>query len=246
MIQEEKMKAKWAIGLSILIAALLSGIVVGCQQEAGPQSVSGYGPANLYVDGASRLRTYVQGMEDGGNLISVDDGGGSITVDGVVGTELPAAAELEDATTNPTVPIVGGANLLYSGYVWDRERNNIEEELLSSASRITTVTTIDHTNYNGSRLLMIVDVTAINATPIITPTLQVHDPTADLYFTVWSASTALTAVGTAAYYFADGASGGSFTEIEAFGLPARTWRVRVLHHDTDAITYSIGSVISIY
>lgn len=241
------MKEKWAIGLSVI--AILLGMLLGCQQKASPQPVSGYGPSHLYVDGASRLRVYVQGMEDGDNLISVDDGGGALSTvafdDAVAsdGNSNTAAWALIDETNYRAVLI---KNEIFNGSTWDRERNNIEEELLSSASRTTTTATVDHTNYNGSRLLMIVDVTAIDATPIITPTLQVHDPTADLYFTVWSATTPLTAVTTTAYYFADGASGGSFTEILAFGLPARTWRVRVLHHDTDAITYSIGSMISIY
>lgn len=41
-----------------------------------------------------------------------------------VDTELPAAAALADATANPTVPTVGGAQLLYNGTTWDRVRGD--------------------------------------------------------------------------------------------------------------------------
>lgn len=43
---------------------------------------------------------------------------GTVTVD----SELPAAAALADATTNPTVPGVGGFMMGYNGATWDRVR----------------------------------------------------------------------------------------------------------------------------
>lgn len=60
--------------------------------------------------------------------ISIDDNGGSITVDGSVSisgsvdTELPAAAALSDTTANPTAPMVGAANMLWdsAGTQWQR------------------------------------------------------------------------------------------------------------------------------
>lgn len=44
---------------------------------------------------------------------------GSITAD----TELPAAAALADATSNPTTPIIGALGEIYNGTTWDRSRS---------------------------------------------------------------------------------------------------------------------------
>lgn len=277
------MKVRQAIGLSIIVAALLSGIVVGCRQEARPQFAGGYGPSHLYVDPEWQLWVDVRSMEandgvdlgdvtvnnaaganavniqDGGNVISVDDAGASLSVDdagdslsidfaGLV-PEVVYATDEDSArlglVTNPRPQLWNRIATDEDGS-FDLERNNCEEVLLASASRTATTNSMPQTNYNGSRLLLIVDVSGINATPIVTPTLQVRDPSSSNYFTVWTASTGLAGVATTAYYFADGASGGSFTEILAFGLPSRMWRTRMVHHDADAITYTVGSVVSIY
>ena len=132
---------------------------------------------------------------------------------------------------------------LYNGSLFDRQRNNVEATLLASAARTATTNVADQTNYNGKRLLLVVDVTSITDTPSVTPSLQIKDSISGDYITVWTAAAALTATGEVTYYFADGASGGSFTEIEPFGLPSRTWRVVMTHADADSITYSVSAVV---
>jgi len=65
---------------------------------------------------------------DSTGLVSVDDNGGSLTVDGsvsitgTVDTELPAAAALADGVANPTVPGVGASLIGFDGVTWDRLR----------------------------------------------------------------------------------------------------------------------------
>lgn len=92
-------------------------------------------PAPLSTTGggteAAALRVTL--ANDSTGLVSVDDNGGSLTIDGTVtanagtGTfavdsELPAAAALADAAANPTVPTVGADLLGFNGTTWDRVR----------------------------------------------------------------------------------------------------------------------------
>lgn len=267
------MKQYWPIGLSILVALLLGGILVGCQQEVSPQVAGGYGADRLYTDDEWQLWVDVRSMEanndvdigdvtvnnvagggavnvqDGGNVISVDDGGGALTTvafdDAVAsdGNSNTAAWALIDETNYRAVLI---KNEIFNDTTWDRERNNIEAILLASVAYTDNATSEDQINYNGARLLVTVDVSALGAGAVITPALQLKDNISDNYFTYWTVAAGLSATGTYGYYFADGASGGSFTEIGAFGLPARTWRIVVYHNSANTITYSVGSAVSIH
>lgn len=57
---------------------------------------------------------------------------GSVTVD----SELPAAAALADAATNPTTPMVGAGALLFNGTTWDRMRGDITNGLDVDVTRV--------------------------------------------------------------------------------------------------------------
>jgi filamentous hemagglutinin len=62
------------------------------------------------------------------DVVSIDDNGGSITVDGsltvsgtvTADTELPPAAALTDNFANPTAPAVGSFGMVWDGATWDR------------------------------------------------------------------------------------------------------------------------------
>lgn len=81
-------------------------------------------PAPLSTTGggteAAALRVTL--ANDSTGVVSVDDNGGTLTVDGTVtaDTELPAAAALADNAANPTAPAVGAFNMVYDGTNWDR------------------------------------------------------------------------------------------------------------------------------
>ena len=73
---------------------------------------------------ATALRVTV--ASDSTGVLSVDDNGGSITVDGTVAitgavdTELPAAASLTDNFANPTTTNVAAMGMVWDGATWDR------------------------------------------------------------------------------------------------------------------------------
>lgn len=87
-------------------------------------------PAPLSTTGggteATALRVTL--ANDSTGVVSIDDNGASITVDGTVAvsgtvtvdSELPTAAALADNTANPTVPAVGAFGMLWDGATWDR------------------------------------------------------------------------------------------------------------------------------
>jgi hypothetical protein len=85
-------------------------------------------PAPLSTTGggteATALRVTL--ANDSTGVVSVDDNGSSLTIDGSVSvtgsvdTELPTAAALADNTANPTVPGVGAFGHVWDGVTWDR------------------------------------------------------------------------------------------------------------------------------
>jgi hypothetical protein len=121
---------------------------------------------------------------------------------------------------------------------------NHEIVVLASAARTATLQSGDQSNPVGQGLILFLNVSAVTATPSITPYLQIKDMISDNYATVWTAATAVTATGQYTYLFALGGSGsvGSFTEAVNLRL-GRTWRLGVTHADTDSITYSVSGVM---
>lgn len=117
---------------------------------------------------------------------------------------------------------------------------NVTVSLLTSGARTTTTHSTDQTNADFSRMVVIVDVSAQSGGSA-TPTLQVKDSISNNYVTIWTAGVALTSVGTYAYYFADGANGGSFKETRAFGIPGVDWRLNMVHNNGSSITYSASA-----
>ena len=89
----------------------------------------------LNIDASGRAQVDASGVAvpvtDNASTLSVDDGAGSLTIDGsvsitgAVDTELPVAAALGDATVNPTTPLAGAALELFNGTTWDRVRGDI-------------------------------------------------------------------------------------------------------------------------
>lgn len=68
---------------------------------------------------SSRRALLVEGVASGTNLnVNLAASAATVTVD----SELPAAAALADATSNPTVPAVGAFLVGYNGTTWDRVR----------------------------------------------------------------------------------------------------------------------------
>jgi len=118
----------------------------------------------------------------------------------------------------------------------------IEIVLLTSAARTVTENSSDETNFYGNRgVVLVVDVSAITATPILTPKLQLKDPVSGNYKDIWTAATNLIAVGTSAYLFGLGGSGAAGDYVEGVNiLLPRIFRFRMIHGDADSATYSVA------
>lgn len=120
--------------------------------------------------------------------------------------------------------------------------------LLASAARTATTNSADQNNVdentNVRGVLVTLDVTAATATPTITLKIQAKDPASGKYEDLLSASAGVTATGTHSYlvYPGAGTASGDVTQVAGFPLPA-TWRVSVVHSDSDSITYTVGAML---
>ena len=150
---------------------------------------------------------------------------------------LPAAAALADSATNPTTPTVGAAALVFNGSSWDRLRGNTDyDTAFTSAARTASIDSADITNYNARGLHLVIDATAVTATPSITVTIQGKDTHSGKYYTIL-ASAAITAVSTTVLRVYPGLTAAA--NLVANDVLPRIWRVSVAAGDADSITYSV-------
>ncbi len=113
------------------------------------------------------------------------------------------------------------------------------KELLASLARTADVTTDPQDNTGHQGVLIVVDVTAIAATPSVVPTIRFRDPITSKQVTLL-AGAALTAVGVTAYLIApDAVAGGGITAAVAMLLP-KDWDLFMNHADADSITYQVS------
>ncbi|MBA3760130.1 MAG: hypothetical protein H0X07_06310 [Gemmatimonadales bacterium] len=190
----------------------------------------------------------------------------SSTGGGTTDTELPAAAVLADAAANPTAPAVGAHNLSWNGTTWDRlrgasgdtltntgvlaeggmrwntgswdrMRNNVEGSLFATAARTATPTAANLTNFNGRAILVILDVTAITATPLLTLTISGVDIVSGKVYALLT-SAVIGAVSTTVFKVGPGLTAAANLVANEY-LP-RALQFSVSHGDADSATYSVG------
>lgn len=121
---------------------------------------------------------------------------------------------------------------------------NTDITLLEQAVRTIEANSGDQINSSWKGLILFVRVYAIMNTPSITPRLQIRDNISRVYFTVWTAAAAITAVGSYVYIFDLGGMGfgGNYTEAVNLRL-GRVWRLIIQHADADAIEYSVSATL---
>ena len=120
--------------------------------------------------------------------------------------------------------------------------DNVCVTLLASAARTATVATADQSNNDYRGVHVIIDVTAVASTPSVVATIQGKDELSGEYYDLL-VGTAITATGTTVLKVAPGigtVSGGAAADV----LPS-TWRVNLVHADTDSITYSVAAQLVI-
>ncbi|KJS23146.1 MAG: hypothetical protein VR72_02985 [Clostridiaceae bacterium BRH_c20a] len=118
---------------------------------------------------------------------------------------------------------------------------NTTLKILESAARTATATSADLDNRFAKGVLITLDVTAAADTPSIVLSVEVKDEVSGKHETIFTASAAVTGVGTHSYLIYPGAAAAAddIAQVAGFPLP-KTWRVKVTHADEDSITYSVG------
>ena len=123
----------------------------------------------------------------------------------------------------------------YNGTDFDAVRNNIQGTLLTSAERIASIDSADQINYNGHGVHVILDVTAIDATPSIVLTIEGKDAAGN-YYTILQGA-AVVGVSVNVYKVAPWCQ--NVANVSVADLLPREWRVTVTHADADKITYGV-------
>jgi len=121
---------------------------------------------------------------------------------------------------------------------------NTQITLLASVARAAAEsfpsTDIDNTEDYQSAIIVI-DVTAVTATPSVVFTVQGKDLLSGKYYPILVAA-AITGTGTTVLHVGDGTA-----DLDDFAtgtrLP-RVWRIDAVHGDADSITYSVGADLS--
>lgn len=116
--------------------------------------------------------------------------------------------------------------------------DNRSATLLASAARTATVATSDQSNTEHRGAVVIINVTAASATPSVVATIQGKDEVSGAYYTIL-ASAAITGTGTTVLRVYPGLTAAANTVANDV-LPS-TWRVNLVHADTDSITYSVAA-----
>ena len=126
----------------------------------------------------------------------------------------------------------------YNNATWERPRSNHEVSVLASAARTASVNSADLTNYNARGVVVVVDVTAVTATPSLVVTLAGKDTLSGQYLPYLD-SAAITGTGQTILTVYPGCIAVA-NRLVNHPLP-RVWRVQVVAADTDSITYSVGA-----
>ncbi len=120
--------------------------------------------------------------------------------------------------------------------------NNESRSLLASAARTATVATADQSNTEHRGVVVIINATAATSTPSVVATIQGKDEVSGAYYTIL-ASAAIVGTGTTVLRVFPGATNAS--NLVANDVLPSTWRVNLVHADTDSITYSVAAQVVI-
>lgn len=123
---------------------------------------------------------------------------------------------------------------LFNGTSWDRQRGTVAAALLASASRTTTQTSADITNYNHRGIKVIVDMTAVGTGSV---TMKIEGKAAvGTYYTILSGA-AITTNSTNVYTVFPAAT--VTANVSANDALPRTFRIVVTANNGNAATYSV-------
>lgn len=119
---------------------------------------------------------------------------------------------------------------------------NASLAVFASAARTATPTAVTINNLSGKALQLIVDVTAITATPSITVAIEGYDVASAKWYSLLGSIAAIATAIQRIYRIYPGATASAGLTANDF-IP-KTIRISVTHGDADSITYSIGANIT--
>jgi hypothetical protein len=114
---------------------------------------------------------------------------------------------------------------------------NCSGTIFASAARTATVNGDDILNDDARGVVVVIDCTAIAASPSVVFTIQGKDEVSGKYYTIL-ASAAITGTGTTVLRVYPGLTASANVTVSDV-LP-HTWRVIATHGDADSITYTVG------
>lgn len=114
------------------------------------------------------------------------------------------------------------------------------QTVYASAARTATPTTFEGQKPSWARgMHLVIDATAITATPAITFTIQGYSPLGDDAYTILVSTVIATAVTTVLRVYPGLTASANLIANDS--IPAR-WRLTASHGDTDSITYSVAAL----
>lgn len=154
---------------------------------------------------------------------------------------IPSIDVAADARTAGGAPLVIVTEAgLFNGTNWDRQRGCYEQTVLASATRTLATDSADLTNYNARGVIVVIDVTSLNAvTPIITVTIQGKSSLGSDYYTILAAA-AISTVSVTVLRIYPGLT--AVANLTASDVLPRIWRASVAVADADAMDYSINAI----
>tara|TARA_Y100000310_G_scaffold173972_1_gene174119 strand:+ start:147 stop:638 length:492 start_codon:yes stop_codon:yes gene_type:complete len=118
------------------------------------------------------------------------------------------------------------------------EGNTTTETILTVAAQTTTQNSPDENNEDAVGAYIYLDVTA-GATLDLVLEVQIKDEINDDYYSVGVDTTGVVGTGNFAFYFGPVGPGAGVRENFVGRLP-REWRVRVVHNNVNAATYTVS------
>lgn len=115
--------------------------------------------------------------------------------------------------------------------------NNFNSQAIPSEARTATNNSGDLTNSQHKGCHVIIDVTAISATPSVVPTIQGKDSVSGKYYPLL-AGAAITGTGTVILKLYPGLTDAA--NLVANDILPSKFRILMTHADADSITYSVG------
>lgn len=117
----------------------------------------------------------------------------------------------------------------------------MEKVVYASAARTATPTAVEISTYRAKALRVVIDVTAVTATPLLTVTVDGKDNLSGKYYNLITSAVIGTAV-TTVLTIAPGVTVAANLAVSA-PLPD-TCRITVSHGDADSATYSVSAQIA--